>query len=478
MSALSENTIKQVALGYLRSFYRLRPRAPGAATLSGLDLRGGRNIIVDGFLKYIQEDNTAFTATFEASSNDTRDEVHFRPRLSYIYWDGAVFASLTLAVVGALLHLRGFHPVVVYGPWLTLGMVLGLGLFLVLLYRALCYWLPRYRYITAIEQFKQYRADEQWIAIGYDVFRPEEIRKRRELIRQCVRYGFGLIEIDARREPRLIMAPSRAENFVPRRNFLQLETLQDWGNRMGQMARPWRRRLNIWIQRKVLGRRASRYFRWFPRTYYHQMALAAMGLLGMGYLYYQQYQLLPIHYVNERIYNRRLAQAAKNNRPEISYFVIDAPEPGFDTSDFEPFFRPEDEEQFAEIIQTEGSEHADSITLPPVRIVVSAPGSRAALYYDCARFTQLRQSFFVLTDTLHPNLARARERLAYFNDFGLIATATWPYCLGGPDRGFLVYVDEIYLDSTEAVVARDSLQGMLDSLALPLRVRKFLPPPE
>ncbi|MCB0636842.1 MAG: hypothetical protein KDC54_09515, partial [Lewinella sp.] len=157
---------------------------------------------------------------------------------------------------------------------------------------------------------------------------------------------------------------------------------------------------------------------------------------------------------------------------------IDAPEPGFDSTNFDPFFRLQDEEQFEGIVQSDGSRHADSISLPPVRIVVSAPGSRAALYYDCARFRQLRQAFYMLADTLQPNLARARERLAYFNDFGLTATATWPYCLGGPDRGFLVYVDEIYLDSTEAVVARDSLQGLLDSLARPLRVRKFLPPPD
>ncbi|MCB0635999.1 MAG: hypothetical protein KDC54_05255, partial [Lewinella sp.] len=314
MSSLTENTIKQVALGFLKSFYRLRPRAPGAATLSGLDLRGGQRIIVDGFLKFIQEDNIPFMATFEATSYDTRDEVHYRPRLSYVYWDGIVFASLTLAVLGAVLHISGFHPVVVYGPRLALLYLLGLGLFLVLLYRSLFYRLRRYRYITAVEQFKQYQADDQWIAIGYDVFHPGEERKRRELIRQCVRFGFGLIEIDARRQPRLIMAPSKAANFVPQRNFLRLETLQDWGQRMGQMARPWRRRLRIWIQRKVLGRHASRYFRWFPRTYYHQMALAALGRVGIGYLYYQEYQKLPIHYVNERIYNRRLARAAESNR--------------------------------------------------------------------------------------------------------------------------------------------------------------------
>lgn len=478
MSALSENTIKQVALGYLKSYYRLRPRAAGAATLTGMDLRGENDIIVDGFLKFIRPDNTPFMATFEATSNATKDEVHYRPRMAYVYWDGVVFACLTMAVVGAILHWSGFHPVVVYQPWPALGGIISAGFLLTFLYRRLFALLPRYRYITAVEQFKQYQAEDQWIAIGYDVFSTREEKRRQELIRQCTRYGFGLLEIDARREPRLVLAPSRAENFKARRGNIRLQTLQDWGQRMGKIAEPGLKRLRYWFL-KGLGREPSRYFRWFPRTYYHQMALAGLGVLGIAFLYYQQYRLLPIRYVNEQAYNRRLARAAKGARPEISYFLIDAPVPGFDTSsNFEPFFRIQDEEQFSEIVQTEGSGHADSIYLPPVRIVVSQPGSRAALYYDCARFAQLDQAFYLITDTLQPNLTAARQRLAYFNDRGLMGTATWPYCLGGPQNGFLVYVDEVYLDSLEAAVARDSFQQRLDSLARPLRLRKFLPPPE
>ena len=58
MSSLSENTVKQIMLGYLKSFYKHRPRAERAPTLTGLDMRGQDDIIADGYLSFIQPDNT------------------------------------------------------------------------------------------------------------------------------------------------------------------------------------------------------------------------------------------------------------------------------------------------------------------------------------------------------------------------------------------------------------------------------------
>ena len=56
--------------------------------------------------------------------------------------------------------------------------------------------MPRYRSIFAIEQFKQYYADEQWVAIGKDTFSEEEDHFFQELKKQCVYNGFGLLSMD------------------------------------------------------------------------------------------------------------------------------------------------------------------------------------------------------------------------------------------------------------------------------------------
>ena len=60
---------------------------------------------------------------------------------------------------------------------------------------------PRYRYIYAVEQFKKYHADEQWVAIGEDVFENPNDKYLKELKKQCVYNGFGLISMGVCRSP-------------------------------------------------------------------------------------------------------------------------------------------------------------------------------------------------------------------------------------------------------------------------------------
>ena len=99
MSSLTENAIKQLALGYLKSFYRLRNRAANTGTLTGLDMRGANNIIADGFLHYTDESGKVFSATFEATSQATRDEICYRPRTSHVIWDALVFSFFLLVEI-------------------------------------------------------------------------------------------------------------------------------------------------------------------------------------------------------------------------------------------------------------------------------------------------------------------------------------------------------------------------------------------
>lgn len=474
MSSLSENAIKHIALGYLKSFYRLRNRAPDTATLTGLDMRGAKNIVADGFLHYTQEDGQIFTATFEATSQATRDEICYRPRIAHVIWDGLVFACFLLPTFLAVSHIMGLFLLVGEDFYwrvflFFLSILPALGLYFVFFRR-----LPRYRYIFAVEQFKQYPANNQWIAYGYDTFAGLPEKYQKELARQCTRYGFGLVEITAQRKPKLIMAPSRAENFVPKESIFDFLPHGEWQKRLQELTLgPWGKLKSFLSER--LRPMQSQYFRWFPRTYYNQWSLIGIGLLAIFFLIRIEYRRLPVLFPSEKSYRNQTLEAAKDNRSETEYFKVDAPIAGFYDTTFLPYELKINEEQFEALIQTEGSKHADSIALPPVRIMTAIPGHEAALYYSCDRYNTLDQTFYLLVDSVYQQQSSARRQLTHLNEKGLHATAVWPPCLGGTGRGFMVYVDEIILDSLVAYQMRDSLQTHLDSLDRPLHIMEFYP---
>ena len=362
----------------MKSFYRQRSRAERAPTLTGTDMRGKGGIIADGFLSFVTPDNTAFTATFEATSWNTRQEVRYRPRLTHIIWDAIALTLLIIGITLAILHIFEIYLMVIYGfTNFMLGLV-GFTFLSLIGMRYVLFAMPRYRTIFAIEQFKQYQADDQWIAIGYDVFSPQEAKYRKELIRQCTKFGFGLIEIDERRRPQLIIAPSRAENFVPKQSFTQLIPMGAWGDRLEAATKGPIHRIREWFNQQMMPYQAH-YFRWFPRTYYHQWILIALGLIALFFFLRQEYQRLPIVYVNTKAYQRELeAEMLQKHPPEDTSFIVDAPLPGFFDTTFSPFVVPTNEEQFQNIIQNTPIRDADSIHLPPLRIISAQPGSEAA----------------------------------------------------------------------------------------------------
>ena len=73
------------------------------------------------------------------------------------------------------------------------------------------------------------------------------------------------------------------------------------------------------------------------------------------------------------------------------------------------------------------------------------------------------------------DLAQARYQLAELNDYGMSGTAVWQSCLDSIGNGFYILVDDIFLDSVNAVQVRDSLQLQLDSLHAPLQIKHYFP---
>ena len=76
------------------------------------------------------------------------------------------------------------------------------------------------RYLYAVAQFKRFHASAQWIAYDRKIFRDLPARYREELTRQCIAYGFGMLEVLPQDRIRCVIEPSRVDQFAGARSRL------------------------------------------------------------------------------------------------------------------------------------------------------------------------------------------------------------------------------------------------------------------
>ena len=215
---LTENYIKKLGLAFLRHHYRFRTRA--GLTESETDLSAG-DLIADAKISFETDDNHRFEATIEATSRDNRDEVVFRPEARLLVWD-ALMVGLAAALAGALYayQIDFLH----HEPYGIIPSIFGLVLVTAAVGAVYGYFVQnasRYRYIYAVEQFKRYHADEQWIVLGEDVLEDEGDQKYLdELKRQCVYSGFGLVIAQRNSTCLPLITPARHDVFGGRRRLV------------------------------------------------------------------------------------------------------------------------------------------------------------------------------------------------------------------------------------------------------------------
>ncbi|MEM9835191.1 MAG: hypothetical protein AAF828_01735 [Bacteroidota bacterium] len=218
---ITEQDIRRLSIGRLRLYYKTRPRREWDGINIIDKAHYYKNITIDARLTYVEPDGQRFIATVEASSLDKRAEVDFR--FNWFRWlaESLVLTLGTIAFVLILTQVQGFnviHSKYIGGFW---SWLLFFGLMLWGFYAfAIGVNLRRYRYIYAIEQFKQFYANDQWIAISADIYPNHTGRKWRELQRQCIRYGFGLLQVELDRSVRILIAPKRGDFFEGNRRQL------------------------------------------------------------------------------------------------------------------------------------------------------------------------------------------------------------------------------------------------------------------
>ena len=225
---LSENDIKRAFLPFLKQFYKYRYEYRPDTVETELDKVSAGGLIADGMVSFRKEDGQVFVCTYEATSADKAEEVKFSLNVVYFSWDclavGAVIAFISYVLAYAY-----------YLPWLAslqwtgnLGFLLGMGITGFLGWFFSMRGWKKYRYIYAIEQFKQYFADEQWVALADDVFPSSTDPYLQELRNQCIYNGFGLALVPEKGEIRVLNAPSRLGIFGRDRRMVQWVTRQQW----------------------------------------------------------------------------------------------------------------------------------------------------------------------------------------------------------------------------------------------------------
>jgi hypothetical protein len=212
---LSEAAIKKAFIPFLRNFYKDRYAIQFGSLNTSFDNVSESGIVADGKLTFLKQNesdpslNDTFTCTYEATSVDKIGEVKFGINQSYFLWDCAAFTALVVAVLYVLTFVSRSTFLYFLGTIGNIGFLLGVSMI------AFSTWFftmrswKKYRYIYAIEQFKAYFADEQWVVLGEDVFHHTLDPNYVELKNQCIFNGFGLALVNKNGETRAINTPSR-----------------------------------------------------------------------------------------------------------------------------------------------------------------------------------------------------------------------------------------------------------------------------
>jgi hypothetical protein len=225
---LSEHDIKTIFLPFLKEFYRYRYEYQPDTEQSSLDNVSADGLVADGLLRFRKNDGDTFTCTYEASSLDKIQEVKFSLNTNYFLWDCAAFGATCAAAVYAWMYATRLDALRLISLPGKLGLPLGVALIgFFVWYFFMRNW-KKYRYVHAVEQFKRYHADEQWVAISEDVFPAPTDPYFLELKDQCVYGGFGLAIVQFDRSVRVVAAPSRLGVLGADRKMQHWLTRTEW----------------------------------------------------------------------------------------------------------------------------------------------------------------------------------------------------------------------------------------------------------
>ncbi|MBK6948579.1 MAG: hypothetical protein IPH16_11415 [Haliscomenobacter sp.] len=459
---MTEERIIEIALRYLRGHYKYRPRVDEIAIRARL--RGGQNLVADGMLSFTTPQGTPFTITFEATDYFKRDELWYKVLWPLAFWDAGAAASVVGSFSILFLHWNKHLGLMHSWPYLFWAIAfLGAVILTLLVYKVLLP-LRRYRYVYAIEQFKAYFADDQWVTFSSDVFPGYEDPLFKEVRERCIYNGFGLLEILPDEKVKLHLTPARGALAGRKtRKLVSFLTESDWSKAVQGRMRSvnWRDRLGRFLVRVAKRPELDDLLR-FKRPIWRQLTICTLSTMLLVAVLIREYGRRPLIYENEEAFVKRmeaLSAQLEAKGPESNIPVL------LDSASVWPF---------------------EKNTLPYLKLIPESLPAQARVSftsgylayqsgklktYSCdqafqavkGKFVVLSGSFFDL-DYLKSILFRLRENRIPVN--GL-----WAECLF-PKRGYYVLIlEQAYSSLEEAERAQGDLIAFLVSQGLLLETR-------
>lgn len=486
MSNLSEDIVKKVALAFLKGYYKYRPRGEGE-TIARLDMVAPGGIIADGHLTFKKEDGSPFLATFEATAWDSREEVAFHRQPVLLNMDSLAVGILTATLVLGFLYEEKWPVFQQLGKYSTGLIYILLATAFFFLTRLLAGKARRYRYIYAIEQFRQYFADQQWIALAEDVFPDPTDKNLKELKNQCVREGYGLLMIDPNQKAYLVVTPARVQEQGKQRRIVRFEDAQAWAKvRTEKFQETWKTSLprwfRDWLDRFYFSDFSPNRFR---RSYFNQTLLMAAGLAVSGVMLYDLFKIPPVRFADEDSYVEELELITSTGRPETGEFLIDT-----------PFV---DQYHKTERTRNPMEDDSQAVAAPPKDTVVIAPADlipgtdgpppapvkqkpqpatpSSINAYDCDRFYGIRGSRYLVLYDLVGEESVAREKLDTISGSGIEGGLVWMGCFEARSGEFAIYLGTFFTTPEEAYSQKEKFEIILREQGVrfkPLRIRPLV----
>ena len=460
MIHLSEDKIKQAAIRFLKTYYKFRPRT--SKTETRLDMQSTTGIIADGMVSFEDENERPFVATVEATSHETRGEVIYTTQRKMLFWDSLAFGSIAAAFLFSYGYAYNHFTVQQIGLIGSLALMLSFMTACTGLYYLVFRYRHKYRYIYAIEQFKQYHANEQWIAIAEDVLHPfeaayqDEERKSKdykyfeELKAQCIINGIGLIEVDQQLNARPLITPARQDVFDTQRGVTQFfQGKLPHSKAAVRLQSMWQK---TGIDAALQSNTAQSLLR-YQQSYFHQIIIVGLAAVILGIIYYKELQNNEIAYVDEKQYLQQMDDLKANPSYEPAIVVIDTPSKVVThEEDLDKFLADDIDE---DLLRPDDVTEAEAALLgvetaydERMQLLIQSDDDYTAAY-DCERFYNIRQKVYVIQAHQFVSVEAAQQRLKRLQAKDFPANILWLGCFS-KDKDYIIYLDLMYTSREEA----------------------------
>ena len=498
-SALTEEGVKQRFVPFLKEFYRNRYEPIADSIEVDLDNVGAGSLVADIKMTFRKSDGSPFTCTCEATSRDKTGEVKYALNLVYFLWDCAAFSALCTAATYVYFYARQFKWLIDLQVTGNLGFLIGISAIGFLSWYFTMQGWRKYRYIYALEQFKRYGADEQWVALAEDVFPAPNDPYMLELKSQCVYNGFGLALVPAEGAVRVLNAPSRIGIYGKNRKMVDFVTRSQWYQMMTQnmgvvtsirppdavkvywnklvrpvqylVAEPFKK--YIWsVLSKPFGQTASAYTRFMSgqmvQKWVFGLCIAALIPLCYAVLSYSEENLADLEELKHW-------KSQKNPEDDPGYVPYDGEPTGVPKQYPIPVNAPKTEVQTIDLSGSSDEEDVQTINLsgnddveePAKPVVKPKPAVKKtgpATKDPCNGISEKKG--WIMQDNAFSSKENADARANALKAQGIAATATARSCIESGGKGYIVWLGAVRTSEEDARKTASNLEKTLQRLGL------------